>query len=224
MTPEYDSFADLLTRRHSCRAFLPDAVPDATITAILTAAQRVASWNNTQPWMVTLTRPAETDRLRAAMLDAAMSAPAGPDLPFPKRYDGIYKTRRSACGWQLYDAVGVEKGDRAASARQGMENFRFFGAPHVAVLTSPANLGPYGAVDVGAYVTAFMLAAEALGVATIAQAAIAPFADVLRQELDLPADRLVVCGIAFGFEDTAHPANSYRTPRADLSEVVTWKG
>ncbi|MBV0913908.1 nitroreductase [Anianabacter salinae] len=224
MTPAYDSFLTLLHRRHSCRAFLPDAVPGDTVTAILTAAQRVASWNNTQPWMLTITRPGETERLRGVMTQAAQAAPPGPDLPFPERYEGIYKERRSVCGWQLYDAVGVQKGDRAASARQGMENFRFFGAPHLAVVTSPADLGPYGAVDVGAYVMGFMLAAEALGVATIAQAALAPFADVLRRELDLPEDRLVVCGIAFGFEDRDHPANSYRTTRADLDEVVTWRG
>ncbi len=221
---EFDTFDSLLSRRHSCRAFLPEAVPEDVIRDILTAAQKVASWNNVQPWQLTISSGAATDRLREAMTGAAMQPPPGPDLPFPEKYEGIYKERRSACGWQLYDAVGVQKGDREASAKQGMENFRFFGAPHLAVITSPAALGPYGALDVGAYVMAFMLAAEAKGVATIAQAAIAPFADVLRRELDLPEDRLVICGVAFGMEDMDHPANSYRTPRADVSEVVTWKG
>ena len=90
-------------------------------------------------------------------------ATPNPDVTFPERYIGAYKTRRSECGWQLYDAVGVKKGDRVASAQQMMENFRFFGAPHVTFVTSPVALGAYGILDCGAFVTGFMLAAQALG-------------------------------------------------------------
>jgi len=46
-------------------------------------------------------------------------------------------------------------------------------------------------------------------------------AHVLRENLPIPADRLVVCGISFGYEDKAHPANGFRTERAALAEVVT---
>ena len=48
-----------------------------------------------------------------------------------------------------------------------------FGAPHVAIVTSDEALGVYGAVDCGAYVSNFMLAAHSLGVGSIAQAALA---------------------------------------------------
>ena len=85
---------------------------------------------------------------------------------------GAYQQRRRECGFGLYDAVGIAHGDRAASARQAMENFRLFGAPHVAIVTSEKALGVYGAVDCGAYVNNFMLAARSLGVASIAQAAL----------------------------------------------------
>ncbi len=40
--------------------------------------------------------------------------------------------------------------------------------------------------------------------------------------LGIPKERLVVCGISFGYEDTAHAANSYRTSRAPLEDVVRW--
>ena len=131
--------------------------------------------------------------------------------------------RRSECGWQLYDAVGVEKGDRVASEQQTMENYRFFGAPHVAFVTSPAALGAYGILDCGAFVTGFMLAAQALGLASIAQAALAGHASLVRDALKVPEDRQILCGISFGYSDTAHPANSFRTTRAAVDEVMDWR-
>jgi hypothetical protein len=63
---------------------------------------------------------------------------------FPDAYEGVYNSRRSTCGWQLYDAVGAQKGDRAASEQQMIENFRLFGAPNFLLITTPKTLGPYG--------------------------------------------------------------------------------
>ena len=115
------------------------------------------------------------------------------------------------------------KGDREGSARQAMENFRFFGAPHTAILTSGTELGPYGAMDCGGFVTAFTLAAQALGVATIAQAALAAQAPFLHSYFSIPDDRLVLCGISFGYEDPDHPANGFRTARAEVADIIDWK-
>ena len=101
----------------------------------------------------------------------------------------------------------MAKGDREASARQALENFRLFGAPHLAVVTSPEALGTHGVMDCGAWVSNFMLAGTALGIGSIAQAAIASWPDILRAHLPIPADRRVVCGISFGYEDSSDPAN-----------------
>src|SRR3989344_4939252 len=92
--------------------------------------------------------------------------------------------------------------------------------PWKLIITSGEALGVYGAVDCGAYVANFMLAARALGVASIAQAAIASRSRFVRQYFGLPDDRKVVCGISFGYEDPAHPANSFRTSRADWQSEV----
>ena len=221
---DIDALNALLDRRHSCRAFLPDPVPQAVIERIVATAQKVPSWCNAQPWHLVITRPPETDRLRDALHAHARTAGHAPDIAFPRQYAGVYKTRRSDCGWALYDAVGVRKGDREGSARQMMQNFRFFGAPHHALVTTEADLGAYGVLDCGAFVTAFTLAAEALGVASIPQAAVASCAPFLRNWFDLPGHRQIVCGLSFGYADRNHPANAFRTRRAPMEEVVTWKG
>ena len=84
-------------------------------------------------------------------------------------------------GFQLYNTLGIAKGDKAAYAKQAMENFNLFGAPHVAIIHTDEALGVYGAVDCGGYVTSFMLAAQALGLATVPQAALAFHSDLVRQ-------------------------------------------
>ncbi|WP_299769543.1 nitroreductase [uncultured Tateyamaria sp.] len=220
---QYDTLNDILSARFSCRAFLADPVPQDTVARIISAARKVPSWCNAQPWQLIVTSGAETDRFRDALYATASTTAPAPDMPWPEGYPNIYGDRRRACGFQLYDAVGIEKGDRAASTKQMMENYRLFGAPHVAIVTSPKVLGPYGAMDTGGFVTTFCLAAQALGVASIPQAAIAAQAPFVRSHFDIPEDRQILCAISFGYADPNHPANSFRTARADVADVMEWK-
>jgi len=217
-----DAFDALLHARHSCRAFLPKAVARETLDQIIRSAGRVPSWCNAQPWHVTLCSAAATDRFRAALHAQAQTGASRPDIAFPASYTGLHKDRRRTCGFQLYDAVGIEKGDRAASGAQMMENFNLFGAPHVAIITAPKELGPYGLLDCGAFITALTLAAQARGIASIPQAAVAAHAPFVRAHFDLPGDRDVVCAVSLGYADTDAPVNRFRTERAAQSEIMTW--
>jgi nitroreductase len=219
------TLAELLAGRFSCRAFRPEPVPASTIERMLGMAQLSASWCNSQPWQAIVTQPPATERFRQALLahvNSSSGEPEQPDLAYPLGYFGVYRERRRECGWQLYRSVGVTPGDRTASAVQAKENFRLFGAPHVMVVTSERDLGVYGAVDCGLYVGTVLLAAQSLGIATIAQAALARCAPFLHQYFNIPDSRSVVCGISFGFPDRDHPANGFRTGRAELAEAVTW--
>lgn len=217
-----EQFDQLLAQRYSCRGFLPRPVERAVIERILVAAQRTPSWCNAQPWQVQITSGAATERLRAALLAYVQAHKAEPEYPFPREYRGVYLERRRECGFQLYDAVGVAKGDRVASAKQGMENYRLFGAPHALIVTTDEALGVYGVLDCGAWVNNFMLAAGAAGVACIAQAALATHPKPLRDFFGIDEDRRIVCGMSFGYEDAQHPANKFRTRRANKEEVASW--
>ncbi len=213
---------EALDRRYSCRGFLSDAVPRETIEEILRIAQKTASWCNTQPWRVVITSGEETKEVSQGLQEFVMAGRVEPDLEFPAEYVGEAKARRRQCAWQLYDSIGVEWGDRAASGAQTFKNFELFGAPHLAVVTTEKPLGLYGAVDCGLWINAFLLAAASLGVATIAQAAIATCSPYLRERYDIADDRQVLCGISFGYEDPDHPANGFRTERADVGDVATF--
>ena len=214
---------ELLHERYSCRAFLPDPVPRATIDRVLAAAQRTASWCNSQPWQVLIASGEAKERFRKAIYaEASSGKPEDGDFEFPREYRGVYLERRRESGFQLYNTLSIARGDKAAYARQALENYNFFGAPHVAIIHTEEALGIYGAIDCGGYVGNFMLSAQALGLGSIAQAALARHSGMIRNHFGLGDDRRVVCGISFGFPDRDHKVNSYRTNRAALSDVATF--
>ncbi len=214
---------ELLGERFSCRAFRPDPVPRSTIERVLKAAQRTASWCNSQPWQLVIASGAAKERFRAAIYgEASSGAPEDGDFPFPREYRGVYLERRRESGFQLYNTLGIARGDKAAYARQALENYNFFGAPHVAVIHTEEALGIYGAIDCGAYVGNFLLAAQAMGLGTIAQAALARHSGLIRRHFGLDDTRRVVCGISFGFPDLDHRINNYRTSRASIPDTVTF--
>lgn len=222
-TAPIDTLENLLASRYSCRAYKSEQVPRAIIERILNAAQKTASWCNSQPWLVTITSGEATRKFRDVLYPVAASgAPNSGDFPFPREYRGVYLDRRRESGFQLYNTLGIARGDKAAYAEQALQNFNFFGAPHVAIITTDEALGVYGAVDCGGYVNNFMLAAQALGLATVPQAALAFHSAVVRQHFNMPDDRRVVCGISFGYPDREHKVNSYRTNRAQLPDVATF--
>ena len=211
----------LMFGRATCRAYLPQQVPEAVIRSLVEVARGTASWCNTQPWDVVITSGASTERFRQALTEQVRLDPGlHADFDFPDEYKGVYLERRRASGFQLYEALGIGRGDKERRDAQSFENFRLFGAPHVAIITVPQELGPYGAVDAGGFVCSFLLSAQAHGVATTPQAALAMQSKFIRGYFGIPEARRMVCGISFGYADTAHPVNGYRTSRADVDDIL----
>jgi nitroreductase len=214
---------ELLRERYSVRAFRPDPVPRDIIEHVLGAAQRTASWCNSQPWQVLIVSGEAKERFRKLIYaEASAGAGGGHDFTPPREYLGVYLERRRESGFQLYNSLGIPRGDKAAYAKQALENYNFFGAPHVAIIHTTEALGVYGAIDCGGYVSNFMLAAQALGLGTVPQAALARYSQLIRRHFNLGDDRRVVCGISFGLADHAHKANGYRTSRAGIADAVTF--
>lgn len=222
---DIETLERLIRARSSCRAYKNDPVPRSIIERILLAAQRTVSDCNTQPWQVYLVSGTALEVLRYAVYARAMSgAPVKSDVPPIPRYEGVYQDRRRTCGWALYSTLGIQRGDREHSTQQAMENFKFFNAPHLAIITTHSSLGPRGLLDCGGYVTSFLLAAHALDVGAVAQASIAQRADIIRPYVDIPSEQHIVCGIAFGWPDSSHIVNSVRTVRVSLDEAVQFVG
>jgi len=216
----------LMRKRRSCRAFLPDELPQELIERILDTSQRTASWCNTQPWQLTITRAGGTNRLKKALYEAASLGGAqtngSSDIDFPAAYEGIYLERRRNAAFQLFDAMGIDKNNKAERELNALRNFELFGAPHLVIVSAPSALGTYGAMDCAAWVSNFMLVALSHGVASIAQASLARYSDLLHRHLSIDQNNKIVCGVSIGLADTAHPANNFRTTRATIDNYVKW--
>lgn len=218
------SFDQLLGSRWSCRSYLPDEVPEDVLAEIFATAQKTASWCNSQPWQVWLltgeAREEFARRLTAHVQAHPAKSDLSPDLELPREYLGVYLDRRREAGYALYNAMGIERGDFPAREAAMLRNYSFFGAPAIAVVTTPPSLGTYGAIDCGAFVANLMTAAVEKGLGCIAQGALGTHASEVRALLGIPDDRAVVCGVALGYPDPDDPVNLFRTSRAGFDDAV----
>ena len=216
---------EALESRTSARGYLDRPVPLETVERILKAAARAPSGNNTQPWRVHVLTGAARDRLGGAIL--ALRA-TGQDDPtpeyayYPDAWPEPYLSRRRANGWDLYGLLGIEKGDRAKARAWHDENFRFFGAPVGMILTRDRRLGTGALIDLGMFLEGIAVAARGLGLDTCAQAAFAHYHAVIRNELRLAPEDMVICGMSLGYADMSVPANRLRTEREPVSGFTTF--
>ncbi|HDR9470293.1 nitroreductase family protein [Burkholderia multivorans] len=221
-SPELVALDRLTSGRSTCRAYRHTALDRELIRSIVGMAGRSASWCNVQPWQLVVTEtPESTERFRQALMQRVAAHPDNEsDLPFPPSYEGIYRERRRGAGLALYSALGIGPKDSERSAEQALRNFRLFDAPHVAIVTVPAELGPYALVDAGGFVSSFLIAAYAHGVATTPQGALARHARFVREYFGIPDTQHMICGISFGYAEDAHPVNEFRTTRAAVDDLL----
>jgi len=201
--------ADALRTRHSCRAFLDREVEADKIERILRLAARAPSGGNLQTWRVAVVS-GRTRQAIAGALEARFRAGVRgePDYPYyPQHWTEPYKSRRSACGVQLYTALGIEREDKDRRREQWLENYRFFGAPVVLYLYMESHLGTGAYVDLGLFLQSLLLAALDEGLATCPQQALAEYPQIVKQKLGIGDDCILLCGVALGYEDTSAPIN-----------------
>jgi nitroreductase len=69
-----------------------------------------------------------------------------------------------------------------------------------------------------------MYLARARGLDTCPQESWARLYRIVGEFLGIPPTHMLFCGLAIGYADRAHPANSFRSPRAPLEEFCTFLG
>jgi nitroreductase len=72
-------------------------------------------------------------------------------------------------------------------------------------------------MDYGMFIQSVMLAAVDLGLATYPQASLADYTEIIKPALGYPDNKVLLCGIALGYEDKNSAINSYRTTREDAT-------
>ena len=217
----------LLTRR-SVRAFLPTPVAREEVEAVLTTASRAASGSNIQPWKVRVVAGEKRASLSRAILDALERDGYEKHQRewnyYPVNWREPFLARRRKIGWDLYGLMGIKKGDFEATERQRQRNYEFFGAPVGMIFTLDEDLEMGSWLDLGIFLGSIMVAARGRGLDTCPQAAFADFHAVIRRELGIPKNEIVICGLALGHADPDAPENRLVTERAPASEFATFEG
>ena len=134
------------------------------------------------------------------------------------------ENRRRGGGWALYGLLGIKKGDREGSARQGARNFKFFDAPVGLFVTVDSYLARGNWADAGMYIQTLMLAARGLGLHTCPQAAWIPFQEAVFRHLDIPEDQELVTGMSLGYADDTAIENTLVSEREDIANVAHFRG
>jgi nitroreductase len=212
----------VIRARRSVRGFRPEPVPRELIVEALSLAQRSPSNCNVQPWRVFIASGERRDRLRDRLVEAMRSGRPSPmDLPIDT-FHGDYRARQIECAAEMYGHMGVRREDVQGRFEAHLRNFAFFDAPHVAFVCMDASFGMGVALDVGMYVEALTLLLWARGVASCPQASLRAYEDITREELGIPAELRILCGLSFGYEDPEVPANRTRQARQPLEQNVTF--
>jgi nitroreductase len=218
-------YQDVLTRRYSCRRFLDKPVDAAQVRELAALAQQVPSWGNTQPWKVYAAAGEPALAIRRGLVQAHASGEReSPDIPMPPGFPGLLMDRYRDLGKAMFAVLGIGRDDKDKRNAHYANNFNAFGAPALVYLTVPADQTSYVVLDVGAFVTAFCLAAADQGLATCVLAALARHPQVVRQVLPIPAEERVVIGLALGHADPAAEVNRFRSTREPADKVATLVG
>ncbi len=221
-----DVFAAARSRR-SIRAYKPDPVPLQLLRDIVELGRHAPSGSNIQPWRVHVLTGSTLQRVGSAIQSAFLSDEPGHQRDYDYYTDPVfepYLKRRRECGWGLYGTLGIGRGEHEKSKAYRASNYTFFGAPAGLVFTIERKLEKGSWLDYGMFLQTLMLAARAKGLHTCAEASIASYPDVVRRELSLSNDWVVICGMAMGYADNTAVVNTFQPSRIALDEYAIFVG
>ncbi len=218
---------EAIKARKSIRAFTDQPVEKETVERILEISQRAPSGTNTQPWHVYVCAGAVKQAISDDVLEMAQSG-GGKSYEhydyYPANWKDVHRDRRRGVGWGLYGLLGIEKGDREGSARQGARNFLFFDAPVGLFITVDSYLTRGSWADAGMYAQTIMLAAKGFGLDTCPQAAWIPYQEPIFRHLGIPEDQDLVTGMSLGYPNHDAIENTLVSEREDVANVAHYQG
>jgi nitroreductase len=220
--------SDALGARYSCRAYLPDPVPEATVRSILTQAARAPSGGNVQPWRVWAVTGEALSGLIAQVLkriQAGQFADGEPEyFIYPPEISEPYAARRFRNGEAFYEALGVKREDYAGRIANYVRNYEFFDAPVGLFFAIDRQMQQGQWTELGMYMQSVMLLAKARGLDTVALESWSFWHNTVKAALGIPDNLILFAGMALGHADLKNPITAFRTDRAPLEEFAEFAG
>jgi nitroreductase len=203
--------------RSSIRSFLNNSVPNKLLKDLLKKSSRAASGGNLQPWKIFV--------INGSSMKSFLEFQKNwiePEIPaydiYPSKLKEPYRTSRYELGEQMYQLLGIERGDQEARISQVMKNFKFFGAPCAFFCFVDRQMGPPQWSDLGMFLQTFMLLAKEAGLDTCAQEAWSMKHDSVSRFVQAEDSDILFCGMAIGYKDETAAVNLLKSERRPLKE------
>jgi nitroreductase len=221
-----NQFIDELIRgRRAKRGFIDRPVPLETVKEILSVGAYAPSSSNSQPWRCYVLTGQARERVTTAAVEAFRAGPETlePEYPFfPQPIPDPYLTRFNTFRGQLGDAQGVDRADKVGRRRDVERQFLFFNAPVGIIFTMDRRLEWASFLCYGCFLQNVMLAAKGRGLDTCPQQIWSLQHAILRAELGIPDNQMIVAGMALGWADNSMPENKMILEKLQLDEFTTF--
>ena len=220
-------FETLVQTRRSVRGYKTDPVPRAVIEEIISVAKGAPSSMNTQPWHVHVLTGEPLERVRRRNTETMLAgAKANRDIVTHGEYEGVHRSRQVAIAIKLFEAMNIERYDKAMRQDWVMRGFRQFDAPVSIVLTYDRELDPGATVhfDLGALSYGICLAAWDRGLGTVVNGQGIMRSEIVREEANIPEGEVIMTCIALGYPNDEFPANAVKADREPNDRFVRYVG
>lgn len=211
---------EAVEERKSARAFKPDQVSREQIEEVLKHAIHAPSAINLQPWEFVVVMGEEKERLSRRLIksyrEKQISCSPGNVKPLAATF-----SKRGAQSFELMNPYLEKMGqDFNCFVNEGSCNF--YGAPAAVIICLDNAFSKARLVDIGIALGYFILVAHHFGFSTCPIGLINAYEDDMKEILNIPENKDVVIGIAFGYADPESPVNRFKSPRDSLNNFVKW--
>lgn len=219
----HKTLSELIRSRHSTRSFTDRVIPRSILDEVFELAHLAPSSLNVQPWQLSVVSGAHLEGLKASMhraFDEKLPMSLPPNLEDFARYRSLFEE-------QLYfspEGFNIPRGDTALYTQTLKQNFDFYNAPTVFIVTISKMLSPADVLSVGIYLQTLVLLLSDKGIQGCFQGSVTLWPDLVRKELGLTNDAQLLCSLAVGYEDSEEHINLFRIPKVNWTENVNFLG
>jgi nitroreductase len=216
-----------MQRRRSIRGFTKDPVSRELLEDIIALANRAPSSMNTQPWHFHVLTGAPLEEVRKGNSTRMLEGvPPVREISAHAAYAGVHRERQIEIAVQLFEAMGIERDDKARRQDWVMRGFRQFDAPVSVVVCLDKSLvdDTIGHFDVGAATYGLVLAAWSKGLGAVINGQGIMQSPVVREHAQIPEDQVIMTCVALGWPDEDFDANSVVSRRRPTENAARFVG
>jgi len=216
-----------ITERRSIRGFTNQPVPKELLEEIITLANRAPSSMNTQPWHLHVLTGEPLEQVRKGNTERMLGGVKPTrDIEDYAEYEGEHRKRQIEIAVQLFEVMGIERGDKERRQDWVMRGFRQFDAPVSIVVCFDRSLlsNTIAHFDTGAMTNSLVLAAWARGLGAVINGQGIMQSPVVREVAGIPEDQIILTCVAFGWPDEEFVANSVVSRRRPISNTTRFLG